>query len=169
MLSFLSLFPSLKLVVLAESIHMFKKDIPFALCSSHISHYVISSMTTYFILMGFESEARGSRRSKQPSPVPVPLPIKRKARTKNNFGVSVPRARIESQETILPTAAITLSKGGQASFQPSKQDTKQRGTQAKRRKVLIPKKAQKMFNLFNKTQLLKRSSSSLERNRARPG
>ena len=35
-----------------------------------------------------------------------------------------PRAHIESQETILPTVAITLSKGGKASFQPSELYTK---------------------------------------------
>ena len=41
---------------------------------------------------------------------------KGKAHTKNNFDVLLPRAHIESQENILPTVAITLSKGGKAFF-----------------------------------------------------
>ena len=38
--------------------------------------------------MGFKSEARGSRRNKQPSPVPVRLLSKERRRPKRSFGIS---------------------------------------------------------------------------------
>ena len=58
---------------------------------------------------------------------------------------------IESQENILPTVTITLSKDDWVSFQASALNTRQRGTQTKWRKVLVPKKTQNIPNCLRST------------------
>ena len=63
---------------------------------SHTSWFRVNHSVFWFS-KAFESKLRGSRR-KQPLQVPVRLTNRWKARTTNKFGVSFPRAHIESQE-----------------------------------------------------------------------
>ena len=58
----------------------------------------------------FKSEARGSRRNKQPSPVPVRLPVKKKEKPKRTS--ALPSHPLIVGKPFLPTVTVTLSKGG---------------------------------------------------------
>ena len=107
-------------------------------------------MTPFSWRRCFESEARASRRNKQPSPVPVRLPIKRKEKPKRTSALPSHLLTAKVRKPFLPTVAVTLSKGGikprfdllnytQKTWRLSRNE----GTPSFRRR-------HKMFKLFNK-------------------
>ena len=118
--------------------------------------------------MGFESEARGSRRNKQPSPVLVRQTNKRMARTKTNFGVSFHQLTVEEgRKPLAPAVANSHSKGGaRPPLDFLNYTQEQQGTLTKRTNTLIPKEVLNVPTVAKFEGLRPANSNSKEAQRA---